>query len=123
MRHKTVERVVMVNLDKVVIDVCKKYLSGWGGSAVCENPRFELIVGDVYKYLNECNDKFDVIIMDISDPIEVGSGIMLYTKEFYDHAKTLLKNPNGVFVTQAGYAGQWEDNGKRHTMMDVLRQS
>jgi len=110
LRHKSVDRVVMVDLDKTVVDVCKKYLPEWGGDEVLSNPRFELIVGDAYKYLTECKEKFDVIIMDISDPIEAGPGIMLYTKEFYDHAKTLLNDPNGVFVTQAGYAGQWEES-------------
>merc|ERR1712226_1617641 len=49
-------------------------------------------------------EEFDVIIMDISDPIEAGPGIMLYTKEFYDHVKTLLNASHGVFVTQAGIA-------------------
>ena len=42
--------------------------------------------------------------MDISDPIEAGPGIMLYTKEFYDHALTRLNMPHGVFVTQSGAA-------------------
>ena len=41
--------------------------------------------------------------MDISDPIEAGPGIMLYTKELYQHVLTRL-NPGGVFVTQAGVA-------------------
>ena len=62
------------------LSMCKKYLPEWGGSAVCDSPCLKLIVGDAYKYLNECNKKFDVIIMDISDPIEIGPGIMLYTK-------------------------------------------
>lgn len=108
LRHKAVKRVVMVDLDKTLIDVCRKFLPEWGGDDVANNPRLELIVGDAYAYLAKCKDKFDVIIMDISDPIEAGPGIMLYTKEFYDHAKTLLNSPNGVFVTQAGYGGQWD---------------
>lgn len=41
--------------------------------------------------------------MDISDPIEAGPGIALYTQEFYKHAMTRL-SPNGVFVTQSGCA-------------------
>lgn len=103
LRHKLVDRVVMVDLDGKVIDVCKKYLPEWGGEKVASNARLELIVGDAYKYLMECEEKFDVIIMDISDPIEAGPGIMLYTKEFYTHCTKLL-NSNGVFVTQAGVA-------------------
>ena len=103
LRHKSVKEIVMVDIDEVVLEVCKKYLPEWGGEGVASNPRLNLIIGDAYQYLLNCQDKFDVIIMDISDPIEAGPGIMLYTKEFYQHTKTLL-NDNGVFVTQAGTA-------------------
>eukprot|EP00551_Chaetoceros_affinis_P011297 CAMPEP_0203674192 /NCGR_PEP_ID=MMETSP0090-20130426/15213_1 /ASSEMBLY_ACC=CAM_ASM_001088 /TAXON_ID=426623 /ORGANISM="Chaetoceros affinis, Strain CCMP159" /LENGTH=383 /DNA_ID=CAMNT_0050539999 /DNA_START=109 /DNA_END=1260 /DNA_ORIENTATION=+ len=103
LRHKSVEKVVMVDLDEKVVEVSKKYLPEWGGEGVASNPRLELIIGDAHEYLLNCEDKFDVIIMDISDPIEAGPGIMLYTQEFYQRARTLL-NDNGVFVTQAGIA-------------------
>lgn len=103
LRHKSVEKVVMVDLDAAVVEVSKKHLPEWGGEDVASNPRLELIIGDAYEYLIQCKEKFDVIIMDISDPIEAGPGIMLYTQEFYQHAKTLL-NEDGVFVTQAGIA-------------------
>jgi len=93
----------MVDLDAKVVEVCRKYLPEWGGEKVANNPRLELIIGDAFEYLNNCTEKFDAIIMDISDPIEAGPGIMLYTQEFYQHANSLL-NPNGVFVTQAGVA-------------------
>lgn len=101
LKHKSVEKVVMVDLDERVVRECKKHLPEWGGEAVANNPRLELIIGDAYAYLISCDDKFDVIIMDISDPIEAGPGVMLYTQEFYKDMKTLL-NPNGVFITQAG---------------------
>jgi spermidine synthase len=68
-----------------------------------KDPRFELVVGDAYEWILNCKDKFDCVIMDISDPIEAGPGIMLYTKELYEHVVTVL-TPNGVFVTQAGNA-------------------
>ena len=104
LRHSSVERLVMVDIDEKVIEVSREYLPEWGGDKVMSDPRFELIVGDAYAYLMETKEAFDVIIMDISDPIEAGPGIMLYTKEFYEHAVTLLRKPNGVFVTQAGMA-------------------
>lgn len=104
LRHSSVERLVMVDLDEKVVDVSREHLPEWGGEKVMSDPRFQLIVGDAYTYLMETKETFDVIIMDISDPIEAGPGIMLYTKEFYKHAITLLRKPNGVFVTQAGMA-------------------
>lgn len=50
----------------------------------------------------ETEETFDVVIMDISDPTEIGPGILLYVKEFYEHVVTRLNQPHGVFVTQAG---------------------
>lgn len=101
LRYSGVERVVMVDLDGVVVDVCVEFLPEWGGEAVKSDPRLELVIGDAYAYLLDTKEKFDIIIMDISDPIEAGPGIMLYTKELYQHAASLMP-PNGVFVTQAG---------------------
>lgn len=103
LRHKAVERVVMVDLDQKVVELCIEHLPEWGGERVASNERFTLIYGDAYEYLMNCTEMFDVIIMDISDPIEAGPGINLYTQEFYQHAKTLIP-PGGVFVTQAGVA-------------------
>mmetsp|Transcript_22733 Transcript_22733/g.40718 ORF Transcript_22733/g.40718 Transcript_22733/m.40718 type:complete len:428 (-) Transcript_22733:300-1583(-) len=103
LRHNTIERLVMVDIDPAVMEVCKKYLPEWGGEAVANHPKMELIIGDAHKYLMETTETFDVIIMDISDPIEAGPGIALYTQEFYQRAAEVLTK-NGVFVTQAGNA-------------------
>jgi spermidine synthase len=103
LKHTGVERVVMVDLDATVVNVCVQYLPEWGGEKVMSDPRLELVIGDAYTYLMDTTETFDVIIMDISDPIEAGPGIMLYTKELYEHASKLL-GANGVFVTQAGNA-------------------
>lgn len=103
LKHNSVERLVMVDIDPEVVEVCKKYLPEWGGEAVANHPKLELIIGDAHKYLMETTEKFDVIIMDISDPIEAGPGIALYTQEFYQRAAQVM-TPNGVFVTQAGSA-------------------
>lgn len=104
LKHNSIERLVMVDIDPKVMEVCKKYMPQWGGEAVTNHPKMELIVGDAHKYLMETQEKFDVIIMDISDPIEAGPGIALYTQEFYRRTSEVLKKPNGVFVTQAGSA-------------------
>jgi len=103
LRHTSIEKVVMVDLDEKVVDVSVEYLPEWGGMGVKNDPRFELIIGDAYEYILNCKNTFDCIIMDISDPIECGPGIMLYTKELYEHLVHVLSS-NGVFVTQAGAA-------------------
>lgn len=103
LKHTSVEKVVMVDLDEKVVDVSVEFLPEWGGMNVKNDPRFELIIGDAYQYILDCKETFDCIIMDISDPIECGPGIMLYTKELYEHLVNVL-SPNGVFATQAGTA-------------------
>lgn len=53
--------------------------------------------------LQEYQSKFDVIILDLADPMEEGPCYLLYTVEFYEMVKTKL-NPGGVFITQSGPA-------------------
>ena len=102
LRHKSVERLVMVDIDETVVRMCEEHLPEWGQGAT-KDPRMDLIFGDAHAWLMNTHETFDVIIMDISDPIEAGPGICLYTKEFYEHVVTKL-NPGGIFVTQAGIA-------------------
>ncbi len=99
LRFKSVERVVMVDIDPVVIEVAKKYLPEWHQGSF-DDERVELVIGDGLKYINETGEKFDVIIADLADPLEAGPAYKLYVKEFYDAVKKRL-NPGGVFVTQA----------------------
>lgn len=99
LKYRCVERVVMVDIDEEVVRVSREYLS-FMNKGVFENPRLELVVGDALEYVQNSREKFDVIIADLSDPIEAGPSYKLYTKEFYERVKELLE-AGGVFVTQA----------------------
>lgn len=103
LRHNTVERIVMVDIDPEVIEVSKKYLPEWGGDAVADHPKVEYVVGDVLQYLDGSTETFDAVIIDVSDPIEAGPAVALYTQEFYSLVSKRM-NKHGVFVTQAGSA-------------------
>lgn len=83
-----------------VCDVCREHLPEWHAGTV-DDPRLEVVYDDAKGYLERYEGKFDVIIMDIADPIEAGPGIALYTEEFYKFAITKL-NPGGMLVTQSG---------------------
>lgn len=113
LKYKSVEKVIMVDLDEDIVNISKQYLPEWGGLGVINDPRFELVIGDAHQYIFDYDDSsnnedmllFDVIIMDISDPIEAGPGVMLYTTEFYRRcASQCLSKPYGVLVTQSGLA-------------------
>ncbi|GMH74429.1 hypothetical protein TrVE_jg7534 [Triparma verrucosa] len=109
LRIPSVEKVVMVDIDEAVVKMCIEHLPEWGEEC-WSDPRLEIIYGDAYENFDKIEEDWDVIIMDISDPIEAGPGIKLYTKEFYDMAKNKL-SPGGVFVTQSGCGAvnNWDD--------------
>lgn len=83
-----------------VCNVCEEQMPEWSQGAT-KDPRLEVRFEDAKAYIDSYEGKFDVIIMDIADPIEAGPGIALYTLEFYKTAITKL-NPGGVLVTQSG---------------------
>ena len=103
LHHNTVSRVVMVDLDPKVVELCRSYLPGHHQGAF-DDARVELRHEDARQYLLTCQETFDVIVLDLVDPMEGGPSYLLYTQEFYNIAKTKLR-PGGLLVTQAGPAG------------------
>ena len=101
LKWKSVEKVVMVDLDEVACKMCQEHLPEWN-TGVYSDPRFEIHYEDAYAFLqNYSGPKFDVVIMDISDPIECGPGIGLYFKEFYADVLLPQMSDDGVFVAQS----------------------
>jgi len=101
LRHNSVEKCVMVDIDGDVVRFCKEALPE--NAEAFADPRLELVIDDA-KAVLEKGGSYDVIIMDLDDPLEGGPCYQLYTKEFYAMIKSKL-NPGGVFVTQSGQAG------------------
>lgn len=98
LKHKAIERVVMVEIDRYVIDLSKKYLPSIPGKAF-EDPRTEIVIADGAKYVAETAERFDVIMVDSTDPM--GPGEVLFTSAFYADCKRCMR-PAGVMVTQNG---------------------
>jgi len=98
LKHSTVERVTMVEIDAGVIDFSKTYLPQLSQGAF-DDSRLELVIADGAAFVKETEKRFDVIIVDSTDP--VGPGEVLFTDTFYGHAKRCLK-PEGILVTQNG---------------------
>ena len=99
LKHKTVKRVVMVDIDEEVVDLCRRFLPLWHEKAF-DDPRTELHFVDARKYLDESSEEFDVIIIDLADPLEEGPARLLYTEEFYRLVKQRL-GPAGIMSVQA----------------------
>ncbi len=98
LKHRAVERVTMVEIDRGVVDLCTTYLPSIGAEAF-KNPRLDLVIADGAAYVKTCQDRFDVIIIDSTDP--QGPGAVLFTREFYADCKRCLA-PGGILVTQNG---------------------
>ncbi|MDC1408178.1 polyamine aminopropyltransferase [Candidatus Puniceispirillum sp.] len=98
LRHKSVEKVTMVEIDEGVIAFSKNYLPSLSNGAF-DDPRLDLVIADGADFMATSTDEFDVIIIDSTDP--VGPGEVLFTDSFYGHAKRRLAK-DGVLVTQNG---------------------
>jgi len=96
LKHKTVERVVMCEIDGMVIEVSKKYLPSL--SCKLDDPRVEIKVQDAIEYVKDQKDEFDIILIDSTDPMGPGEG--LFTEEFYTNVKNSLKK-GGIMVAQS----------------------
>ncbi|KAJ6351221.1 hypothetical protein OIU78_007200 [Salix suchowensis] len=120
LRHKTVEKVVMCDIDEEVVDFCKAHLDV-NREAFCD-PRLEVIINDARTELEIGKECYDVIIGDLADPIEGGPCYKLYTKSFYEHSVKPKLNRGGIFVTQAGPAGIFSHTEVFSCICNTLRQ-
>jgi spermidine synthase len=103
LRHEEVRRVVMIDIDEELVDLCRRYLPDWSAGAF-EDPRLELRFMDGRTFLEGSAERFDAIFLDLSDPIEEGPSTSLYTKEFYELVRAHLV-PGGCAALHAGPAG------------------
>ena len=98
-RYDMVEEIEMVDLDGELIELVKKYLP-WSREGF-NDPRLKLTIMEGREYLSKQPDgKYDIIIMDATDPTEFSPAIKLYTREFYQMAFKKLKD-DGILVTQS----------------------
>ncbi|GAB4176410.1 MAG: polyamine aminopropyltransferase [Thalassobaculales bacterium] len=98
LKHRSVEEVVMVEIDQGVIDMSKQHLPAICGNAF-EDPRLTVIIDDAANYVAAEGPGFDVIISDATDPI--GPGESLFERSFYTNCRRRLA-PGGILVTQNG---------------------
>jgi spermidine synthase len=95
LKHPSVEKAVLVDIDGKVIEYSKKYLP----SIACglEDPRVEVIVNDGYMHIHDHKNAYDVIMVDSTEP--VGPAVELFSKGFYQGIYESLKE-DGIFIAQ-----------------------
>ena len=94
-QYERVERIDLVEIDELVIEVCRKYLP----QTACrmDDPRVHIHIEDGLKYIRAHENEYDLIIVDSTDPFGPGEG--LFTKEFYGNCYKALKD-DGIMVNQ-----------------------
>ena len=95
LKHKSVKKCVMVEIDKMVVDASKKHLPCTAKDL--DHPLLELRFEDGAAYVADKKNQFDVIIVDSSEPI--GPSAVLFGDDFYSNAHKALKD-DGIIVAQ-----------------------
>ncbi len=94
-RYASIEQIDLVEIDKEVVDVCRKYLP----QTACklDDPRVSIYYQDGLKFVRTKENEYDLIVVDSTDPFGPGEG--LFTKEFYGNCFKAL-TADGIMVNQ-----------------------
>ena len=116
--YNTVDMAVMVDIDAEVIEVCRQFLPSFHKNSFSD-PRVKIFFSDAQDYLVNTDERFDVIILDLTDPVEEGPSYSLFTQQFYQLVKEKLTE-SGIICLQAGPAS-WVEIKNFHRLLDTLR--
>ena len=98
LKHSTVEKCTVVEIDRVVAELSKKELYGVHKGAL-DDPRVTLHIDDASVFVRETDRKFDVVLVDITDP--GGISETLYTQPFFESVRSVLRE-DGCFALHLG---------------------
>ncbi|MET0667002.1 MAG: polyamine aminopropyltransferase [Methyloceanibacter sp.] len=110
LKHPELEDITLCEIDRSVLTLCREHFPDISAGAY-DDPRTRIVIADGTKFVAGTDDRFDLIMVDSTDPI--GPGAVLFTKEFYTGCRRCLK-PGGILVTQ---------NGLPFLQADELKQS
>ena len=94
-RYKTIERIDVTEIDKMVVDACREHLPFT--ACKLDDPRVSIYYEDGLKFIRSKVGEYDLIIVDSTDPFGPGEG--LFTREFYGNCHKALKE-DGILVNQ-----------------------
>ena len=98
LKHPSIEQVTMVEIDGDVIEVAKEHFKAVH-NGVFDNPKLRVIVDDGMKFVRETQEKFDLIVLDLNDPM--GPAEALYSSEFFQQLRAALA-PGGALTLHIG---------------------
>ena len=98
LKHPSVEQLTLCEIDEDVIKVAKEHFQAVH-NGVFDNPKLRLLIGDGMKFVRETQEKFDLIALDLNDP--VGPAEALYSTEFFQSCRHALA-AGGALVLHIG---------------------
>ena len=98
LKHPSIEQVTMVEIDGDVIEVAKKHFRAVHNGAF-DNPKLRVLVEDGMKFVRDTQEKFDLIALDLNDPM--GPAEALYSTEFFQQLRAALA-PGGALTLHIG---------------------
>ncbi len=103
LKYQTVEEVMMVDIDQKLVEICQEFLPNHHLNAF-NDPRLKLEYADALEFVDSLKKQYDVIILDVPDPLEYGPAYRLFTLEFFNLLKKKM-SLHGILVIQAGATG------------------
>ena len=98
LKHPSVQRIVVAELDPVVIDLSKKWLRSIHRGAF-DDPRLEVSIGDGFEFVKSTGERFDMIVLDLTDPDT--PAFHLYSEQFFRMCQRILR-PGGMLTLHLG---------------------
>lgn len=118
LKYDTIEHIDMVEIDKMVVDVCKEYLPSTAYKL--DDPRVSIYYEDGLKFVRSKTAEYDIVLVDSTDPF--GPGEDLFTREFYGNCYNALKE-DGILINQHEspyYEADAEAAGRAHKQLKAV---
>jgi len=99
-KYPEIKRIVVVDIDREVVEASLKYFPSL--SSGFKDERVEIIHEDGSKFVKESSEKFDIVLIDSTDPVgpgPIGPAQTLIKEEFMQNVKNCMNSP-GIYIAQ-----------------------
>jgi spermidine synthase len=97
-KHEGISSIQQVEIDKEVIAISKKYFPSLSSSL--DHPKVDVLLSNAIQYVREIEKKFDIILIDSTDPV-IDQSEGLFTVPFYKDCCNALTE-QGILAAQIG---------------------
>ncbi|WP_024871845.1 polyamine aminopropyltransferase [Tolumonas lignilytica] len=87
LKYPSIEKIVVCELDARVVSMAEQHFASVHQGAF-HDPRLELVIADGLQYVTNCQQQFDLIVLDLTDP--QGYAEPLYSREFFSDCARLI---------------------------------